>query len=164
MTQAKRLDQVEHMARDLVALMEDVSADDVQLSLTVRVGDELDTLRQRHERLRREAEAATEAAKGAREELMRKLQAARLSARDIADITGVSHQRVSQLVGSVKRVRDVGRAAVAVNKAAARGASAAKKGNSRSAVSGRYVSGAAAVSKPRRAPVKPGKSADNGKG
>jgi DNA-directed RNA polymerase specialized sigma subunit len=98
-TQAKRLDQVDRMARDLVSLMEDVPADVVQVAVTVRLDDDTETLRRNHERLRREAEAATQIASGAREQLMRSLQAAKLSSRDIAELTGVSHQRVSQIIG-----------------------------------------------------------------
>jgi hypothetical protein len=135
-TQAKRLDQVDHMARDLIALMKDVPADSVQIAATVRLAPELELARQTHERLRREADAAAQMASGAREQLMRGLQAAHLSARDIAELTGVSHQRVSQLVGAAK---DAGRAAAWA--VAVRRAPATSSGNSRvkSATTGRYV-------------------------
>ena len=148
-TQAKRLDQVDHMARDLVALMEDVPADTVHISATVRLDPELEAARQAHERLRREAEAAAQVATGAREQLMRGLQAAHLSARDIAELTGVSHQRVSQIVGAARDASRVAALAVAARRGAARSGAS----GSRAEATARYATRDAAI-KGARAEVK----------
>ena len=96
-TQARRLDQVEHMARDLVAAMLDIDAQDVRLTFTFEVSPDIDELLTA-------AKAAVEAAQLAQRragELMR--QAARrlveehLPLRDIARLVGISFQRVHQL-------------------------------------------------------------------
>jgi LmbE family N-acetylglucosaminyl deacetylase len=96
-TQARRLDQVEHMARDLVAAMLDIDADDVRVTFTFEVSPDIDELLTA-------AKAAVEAAQLAQRragELMR--QAARrlveehLPLRDVARLVGISFQRVHQL-------------------------------------------------------------------
>lgn len=99
-TQAKRLDQVDHMAKDMVAIMEDVDSSHVQIDVEVHVSDEIDSLRAETEELSREAENLAAKARSGKEHVMRQLQEkARLSARDIGRLTGVSHQRVSQVIG-----------------------------------------------------------------
>lgn len=96
-TQARRLDQVEHMARDLVAAMLDIDAQNVRVTFTFEVSPDIDELLTA-------AKAAVEAAQLAQRragELMR--QAARrlveehLPLRDIARLVGISFQRVHQL-------------------------------------------------------------------
>lgn len=96
-TQAKRLDRVEHMARDLVASMRGLNYNDV----TVQVSYELEPALVA---VVAAAQAAAEDAKEAQKratELSRAavnlLRAERLSLRDIAAIIGVSFQRVHQL-------------------------------------------------------------------
>lgn len=100
-TQAKRLDKVEHMARDLVAAYLDVDYDDVAVDVMFDLKPELDSLLSR-------ARSATEAAKSAQKaatDLSRaavaRLQAEHLSLRDIAKLTGVSFQRVHQLAADI---------------------------------------------------------------
>lgn len=101
-TQAKRLDHVEHMARDMVALMEDVSIDDVHVEVAPQVGPELDGLilgaRSAADEAKRAQVAATEASR----ETSRRLKDAGYSLRDIAVLTGVSYQRVHQWLESTK--------------------------------------------------------------
>jgi hypothetical protein len=121
-TQARRLEHVEEMARDLVATMEDVPAASVQLEVEVHVNDELDRLREEWAKVTAEAERLLEKAKAGKERLMRQLAEAKLPARDIGRLTGVSHQRVSQVVGQGRR-HDF----VTVGKEAAREALAAEQ-------------------------------------
>ncbi|WP_100499366.1 HicB family toxin-antitoxin system [Geodermatophilus chilensis] len=96
-TQARRLDQVEHMACDLVASMNDVDPSTVSVTVEAHVSDELDELRERAASLGREAEEATARAQSEKRRLVHELQAANLPARDIGQLAGISHQRVSQL-------------------------------------------------------------------
>lgn len=98
-TQARRLEHVEEMARDLVATMEGVDPQVFDIDVEIRVNDELDRLRDEWVKLSAEADRLLERARAGKELLMRQLAAARLSARDIGRLTGVSHQRVSQVVG-----------------------------------------------------------------
>lgn len=106
-TQAKRLDKVEHMARDLAAAVHDVDYDDVEVEVTVALTPELD-------RVVTAARTATEAAKSAQKratDLSRaaaaRLQGEKLSLRDIAALTGVSFQRVHQLLATAAEAGSV---------------------------------------------------------
>jgi hypothetical protein len=96
-TQARRLDEAEHLARDLVAAVKNVDIADVAVFVEPHVSDELDELRARAARLSRDAEEAAAQAQAEKRRLIRELKAANLSARDIGRLAGVSHQRVSQL-------------------------------------------------------------------
>lgn len=100
-TQVKRIDQIEHMARDMIAAMEDVDYESVSVDIDVRLPEELDRMRAESERLIREAEDAAMRARSYRVEVMRAMHNRRLSTRDIGRLTGVSHQRVGQIVAKV---------------------------------------------------------------
>jgi hypothetical protein len=104
-TQAKRLDQVEHMARDMVAIMLDVDIDDVQVTVAPHVGPELDGLlldvRSAADEAKRAQAKATEASRAT----ARRLKDAGYSLRDIGVLTGVSFQRVHQLLEGTATVR-----------------------------------------------------------
>jgi hypothetical protein len=97
-TQARRLEDVEDMARDLVASMEDVDPGTVDLDVEVRVNDEVDQLRAEIQRLAQEADQLARRAREGKAALMRRLHDAKLSVRDVGKLTGVSHQRVSQII------------------------------------------------------------------
>jgi hypothetical protein len=112
-TQAKRLDRAEHMARDLVAAVHDVDYDDVQVDVTFNLSPELAGVVSA-------AKAAAEVAKAAQQratelslDAVARLHGQKLSLRDIAKLTGVSFQRVHQLLNSAV---DAGRAEVRVSK------------------------------------------------
>lgn len=102
-TQARRLDQAEAMARDAVALLTDRPAASFDLVVTPELpGDlaaEVDAareLRETAERAQREATAA------ARAVAARLVDHQRLSFRDAGRILGLSHQRISQLLGDTQ--------------------------------------------------------------
>ncbi len=100
-SQAKRLDQVEDRAREAISLMLDVDEDDVgDLDVVVtppaRVADLLGAL----EASVAAADEATRAAVAARREIAELLRAEGLPLRDVGELIGVSHQRVSQLLAS----------------------------------------------------------------
>lgn len=98
-SQCKRLDQIEAMAREVIALMLDVDAADVdgiavEVQLPDQLADDLAAL-QRTERL---ADDARQAATDAQHLAAEQLRSAGLSVRDIGRLIGVSHQRVSQIL------------------------------------------------------------------
>jgi hypothetical protein len=97
-TQTRRLEDVEDMARDLVASMEDVDPGAIDLDVEVRVNDEVDQLRAEIQRLAQEADQLARRAREGKAALMRRLHEAKLSVRDVGKLTGVSHQRVSQII------------------------------------------------------------------
>ncbi len=97
-SQARRLDRVEPMARDAIALFLDVDP----ATLDIRVETDLPAdLRRDVEavgRLRAEADRLQAESSGAMRHLTHDLLGRGLSVRDAAAILGISHQRVSQLV------------------------------------------------------------------
>ncbi|MEZ5170643.1 MAG: type II toxin-antitoxin system HicB family antitoxin [Acidimicrobiia bacterium] len=100
-SQARRLDQVEDMAREVIALMTDVDESDID-SLDVHVeppadvGELLSALE--------DSVAAARDARATEAEIRRtvalKLREAGLPTRDVGSLIGVSHQRVSQILAS----------------------------------------------------------------
>ena len=98
-TQAKRLDHVEAMAREVIALMldideTDVGALDIEVEPPSSVVDLLAALRQSE----RAAEDARRAVAAAQRRAVDELRAAGLPMRDVGRLLGVSHQRVSQIL------------------------------------------------------------------
>ena len=98
-SQARRLDQVEAMAREAIAMMLDVGTDQIgQIEVEIvtpapaaaligTMHDALDTARE-----------ATETAASARREAAKALRADGLPMRDVGRLLGLSHQRVSQIL------------------------------------------------------------------
>ncbi len=98
-TQARNLDEVEPMARDLIALWKEVPEDSFQLSVRVDLPDDvlyrLELARKyTNEAARAQSEAARE-----RRDAAKELKRAGMTVRDIGKALGVSHQRAQQLVG-----------------------------------------------------------------
>lgn len=97
-SQARRLDQVEAMAREAIALVLDVREDSFDLIISHTVPVEWNTTIARV----REAQRAFEAARAnlgfALRESVRELQKAGLPLRDVGSLMGMSAQRVSQLL------------------------------------------------------------------
>lgn len=102
LTQARRLGDVEDMARELIAVTLDVPLDDVEVEVTVTAVEDVDVAEvlgkirdERAEAARLERQASAEA-----RELARELASAEIPMRDIGTILGVSHQRVAQLLAA----------------------------------------------------------------
>lgn len=96
-TQARHVREIEPMARDLVASMRRVPVDSVEVVVTTRLPDKVQGHLARAEELRQEsaraqAQAATEVRTATRE-----LLDVGLTLRDVAQLLGVSYQRVHQL-------------------------------------------------------------------
>jgi predicted RNase H-like HicB family nuclease len=97
-SQARRLDRVESMARDAIALFLD--ADPAMFDIRVETNLPSDLRRDVDTvgRLRAEADRLQAESSGALRHLTHELLGRGLSVRDAAAILGISHQRVSQLV------------------------------------------------------------------
>lgn len=96
MTQARRLGEVEYMARDLVASLLDVSADSFDVSIQLNDPTILKAAKPATE-ARDEADAAEERAAAAMRRAARDLVAAGLPVRDVATVLKISPSWVSAL-------------------------------------------------------------------
>jgi predicted RNase H-like HicB family nuclease len=100
-SQAKRLDQVEHSAREAISLMLDIDEDDVgALDIIVTPPARAAELLRALEVSVAAADEATRVAVATRREVAELLRAEGLPLRDVGELIGVSHQRVSQLLAS----------------------------------------------------------------
>ena len=100
LTQARRVDEIEDMARSLIAISTDTPLSDVSIhvaSVTVAgIGDIAGTAH-RIENLRREAEELETKAADAAKRYAQDLSRLGVPVRDTATLLGVSPQRISQL-------------------------------------------------------------------
>lgn len=100
LTQARRVDEIEGMARSLVAISTDKPLSDIGIhvaSVTVAgIGDIADTAH-RIENLRRQAAELEAEAADAAKQYARDLTREGVPVRDAASLLGVSPQRISQL-------------------------------------------------------------------
>lgn len=105
-SQARRLDQVEEVARDLIALMDDDAPAEYALDVHVHLSHEIREELERSEELRQQAaHTQSEAARLARD-AARRLAEQGLPLRDVGSVLGVSFQRAKQLVDEGKRLVD----------------------------------------------------------
>ena len=104
-SQARRLDQVEFMAREVIALMLNVSED----SFDITVEPDLDSLGGVREaieaaiRERERANAAQDAASTAMRHAVSEVRASGYTSRDAGLLLGVSNQRISQIERAERR-------------------------------------------------------------
>lgn len=102
-TQARRVSEIEDMARSLIALSTDRPLAEVGVKVSSivlpGVGDVLDTAH-RVEELRRRADELETQARDAAKEYARTLTCEGVPVRDTATLLGVSPQRVSQLANA----------------------------------------------------------------
>jgi hypothetical protein len=97
-TQARRLDQVEAMARDAIALLRDVPADGFDVTVEPHLDEEAEqTVAASTDATRRARQATEEASRLQREAATTLLTKYRLTVRDAGVLLHVSPQRVSQL-------------------------------------------------------------------
>lgn len=99
LTQARRLDEAEEMARSFIALDQDLPLSEVEIG-EVRVcvaGEDIGSQIEEFAQVREEAEAAQRELAARTRELAEKLAKLDVPTRDIGGMLGVSHQRVSQL-------------------------------------------------------------------
>ena len=97
-TQARNVPEIEVMARDLIAIMEDVDPDSFDISVDIDLPEKVAAaLRSTEEHRGRAAALQSEAASEVRA-AARHLKGLGLPLRDIGSVLGVSYQRAHQLV------------------------------------------------------------------
>lgn len=97
-TQARRIDQVEEMARDALGLFLDVDPAGLEVQVDLELPEAWARVVDDARQARVASEKADRAAADAVRRAARELTSAGLSMRDVGSIMGVSHQRVAQLV------------------------------------------------------------------
>jgi hypothetical protein len=97
-TQARRLSQVEEMARDLVAIMVRVPADTIHVEIRIELNEGVKAEVEEAKRLRTEAARLQEAATHASRAAAAHLRETGLSINDVGTLLGISYQRVHQLL------------------------------------------------------------------
>jgi DNA-directed RNA polymerase specialized sigma24 family protein len=101
-TQARHLREVELMARDLIAIMEDAPPDSFGVDIHIELPEDVRQELARSAELREQAaHAQTEAARLSRD-AARRLYDQGLPLRDIGKVLGVSFQRAKQLVDQAR--------------------------------------------------------------
>jgi predicted RNase H-like HicB family nuclease len=98
-TQARRLDRVDELARDAIALWLEVPTQGIDVAVEASVPD-LDEEIAETTRARRQVEQLRDEAGRRSRHLARELAARGLTVRDIGQVLGVSYQRASQLLDS----------------------------------------------------------------
>lgn len=99
-TQARSVDEIEPMARDLVAVMTGRAPDGIDVDVTVELPDSVQDKLARVERAREaELEARAEAAAQLRSAAL-ELKRTGMSVRELGRVLHVSYQRASQLTAS----------------------------------------------------------------
>jgi hypothetical protein len=97
-TQARSLREVEPMARDLVAIMDDIPADSFRLNVHITLPPDVAAELERSAVLREEAVRAQAEAAQLSRQAARHLRDRGLSLRDVGEALGVSFQRAKQLI------------------------------------------------------------------
>lgn len=103
LTQARRLGEVEQMARELIAVTLDVPLGDVNVDVDVTAAGHVTNISGRAKQIRLERERAAELERSAVQhaaQLARQLAAEDVPVRDIGTVLGVSYQRAHQLLSS----------------------------------------------------------------
>lgn len=102
LTQARRLDEAEDMAREYVAVTLDLPLSEVRVAIASLIVDGHDVFAAKRMAvgLREQAKAFEELALAFSRTIAETLTAAQVPVRDVSSILGVSHQRVSQIVNA----------------------------------------------------------------
>ncbi|MFF1822657.1 hypothetical protein ACFVWG_35470 [Kribbella sp. NPDC058245] len=105
-TQARRLDEIEQVAREYVALTADLPLSQVQVRFSAidAAGHDLLDAKALVEDLRAQAKKLESLVADFSRELASALTSADVPVRDVSNVLGVSHQRVSQLVQEAEEV------------------------------------------------------------
>lgn len=101
-SQARRLDQAEDVARDLIALLTDSDPGSFDVEVNVQLPAEVRADLDRAEELRQEAARSQHEAALLARSAARRLHDDGLPLRDIGRLLQVSHQRAHQLVGEAR--------------------------------------------------------------
>lgn len=99
-SQARRLDQVEAMARDAISLMLEVPEDSFDLDVVVSAPESLGSLVDEYRRERDVADKSSHRATELAREIVAKAEEEHLTVRDLGELMGLSFQRVQQIRSS----------------------------------------------------------------
>ena len=97
-SQARRLEQVEDMARDAIAATQDVATDSFAVTVVPELPAKVQAILDEVRATRAAAELASEVASMKAREAARILHEEGMPLRDVGRVLGVSHQRAHQLV------------------------------------------------------------------
>lgn len=102
LTQARRLSEIDDMARDYVAVAQDIPYSQAEVACTAIMVDGVDVLARSREieELHNEAQRLEDLSTQQRAELAKELVQEAVPLRDVGEVIGVSYQRVHQLVGA----------------------------------------------------------------
>jgi len=103
-TQARNLSEVEPMARDLIAIMDDIPADSFCLDVTITLPADVQEELERSAALRQDAARSQAAAAAAARRAARRLRDQGLPLKDVGQALGVSFQRAKQLIDEADRL------------------------------------------------------------
>lgn len=101
LTQARRLGEVEKMARELIAITLDVPISTIEVDVDVIAAGHVTNVSGKAKQIRQEREQAAQMERSARqhaEQFARELAAEDVPVRDIGAVLGVSYQRAHQLI------------------------------------------------------------------
>jgi hypothetical protein len=100
LTQARRLTEVERMARSIISLAQEVDRDSFDVAVSIRLPDDVRSEIDRTRRLRDQADEANQEAAVSARSAARKLYDTGMPLRDVGTVLDVSYQRAHQLVHS----------------------------------------------------------------
>jgi hypothetical protein len=103
-TQARNLREVEPMARDLIAIMDEVPADSFSLDVAITLPADVQAELERSAVLREEAARSQAQAAAAARRAARRLREQGLPLRDVGQALGVSFQRAKQLIDEADKL------------------------------------------------------------
>ena len=103
-TQARNLREVEPMARDLIAIMDDIPADSFNVNVHITLPPDIAAELERSAALREEAARAQAQAAQLSRQAARHLRDHGLPLRDVGQALGVSFQRTKQLIDEADRL------------------------------------------------------------
>jgi predicted RNase H-like HicB family nuclease len=102
-TQARTVDEIELMARDLIAIMTGADASSVELRVTIELPASVRTKLDRVERARETERAARADAAAELRAAAIELKRTGMSVRELGRVLGVSYQRAGQLTSEARR-------------------------------------------------------------
>jgi hypothetical protein len=102
-TQARSLREIEPMARDLIAIMEDVEPTSFTVDISIRLPDDVTLELETAASLREKAASAQAEAARLSRNAAHRLHQLGLPVRDIGKVLGISYQRAHQLVDEAGR-------------------------------------------------------------
>jgi hypothetical protein len=103
-TQARTLSEVESMARDLIAIMNDIPADSFSLDVTITLPADIQEELERSAALRQAAARSQAQAAAAARRAARRLRDQGLPLKDVGHALGVSFQRAKQLIDEADKL------------------------------------------------------------